>query len=241
MNIKVVVPTYNEAENLPKLASALFYLPLSGLSLLVVDDSSPDGTGQVADNLVRKYPGRVSVLHRLGKRGFATAYLDGFARVLEEGAEVIVQMDADFSHNPERIIDLVEALQEGDMAVGSRYIAGGELDENWPLWRKALSGFGNAYARLILGIPIKDVTGGFRAWRRETLLGMPLGQVKSNGYGFQVEMAYLAHRCGYSIKEIPIYFADRRWGESKMSLAIQLEAAWRVWIIRFSYGDINGC
>ena len=221
------------------MASALFSLPLSELSLLIVDDNSPDGTGQIAEDLTREYPGRVSVLHRLGKRGFGTAYLDGFVRALEEGAEIIVQMDADFSHNPERISDLVEALRENDMALGSRYIAGGRVDENWPLWRKALSRFGNTYARLILGLPIRDVTGGFRAWRRETILGLPVERVKSNGYGFQVEMAYLAHRCGYSIKEVPIYFADRRWGESKMSLAIQIEAALRVWMIRFSYSDIR--
>ncbi|MEA2008031.1 MAG: polyprenol monophosphomannose synthase [Chloroflexota bacterium] len=234
MKITVVVPTYNEAENLPKLASALFFLPLSSLHLLVVDDNSPDGTGQVADDLAKEYPGRVSVLHRLGKQGLGTAYLAGFARALDDGAEIIVQMDADFSHNPERIDDLVGALQDSDMALGSRYIPGGKLDENWPLWRKALSYFGNMYARLILDIPVKDITGGFRAWRRETLAGMPLERVKSNGYGFQVEMIYLAHMCGYNVKEIPIYFADRCWGESKMSLSIQLEAAVRVWAIRFS-------
>ena len=239
MNVKVVVPTYNEAENLPKLISTLLNLSLVELNLLVVDDNSPDGTGQIAEDLAKEYPDRISVLHRLGKRGFGTAYLDGFARALEEGAEIIVQMDADFSHNPERISDLLETVQESDMALGSRYVEGGKLDEGWPIWRKALSSFANIYVRLILGMPVKDVTGGFRAWRRETLLGMPLERVKSNGYSFQVEMAYLAHRCGYSIKEIPIYFADRCLGESKMSLSIQIEAALRVWLIRFSYSDIK--
>ncbi len=150
-------------------------------------------------------------------------------------------MDADFSHNPERIADLLEALQESDMAIGSRYVEGGSLDENWPLWRKALSRFGNAYARTILNLPIKDVTGGFRAWKRETLVGMPLDRLRSNGYAFLIEMAYLAHRCGYTISESPIYFADRRWGESKMSLPIQIEAALRVWAIRFSYRDVKNC
>ncbi|MBS1249420.1 MAG: Undecaprenyl-phosphate mannosyltransferase [Chloroflexi bacterium] len=223
------------------MASALFSLYPSALSLLVVDDNSPDGTGEIAEKLAQEYPGRVSVLHRLGKQGLGTAYLEGFAQALEEGAEVIVQMDADFSHNPERIVDLQERLQESDMVLGSRYVEGGKLDDVWPLWRRALSSFGNLYARTILGLPIRDVTGGFRAWRRETLLGMPLEKIRSNGYAFQVEMVYLAHRCGYRVKEVPIYFADRQWGESKMSFAIQLEAILRILAIRFSYRGVKVC
>ncbi len=237
MKITVVIPTYNEAENLPELASALFSLPLSSLDLLIVDDNSPDGTGQVADDLAQEYPGRVFVLHRAGKLGFGSAYITGFKQALDNGAEIVVQMDADFSHNPERVVDLVKKLEECDMALGSRYVEGGDVDEGWAFWRKGLSYFGNFYTRLILGLPIRDITGGFRAWRRETLLGIALDQIKSNGYVFQVEMAYSAHQCGYTIMEVPIYFKERRWGESKMSFKIQLEAAVRVWAIRFSGRD----
>ncbi len=239
MKTTVVVPTYNEAQNLPHLVARLFELPLPQLKVLVVDDNSPDGTGQLAEELAGQWPGRIGVVHRQGKLGLGTAYLGGFARALADGAQVIVQMDADFSHPPEKILNLMEALDHCDVALGSRYLPGGQLDERWPLWRKGLSYFGNFYARMILGLPVKDVTGGFRAWRSETLAGMPLERVRSNGYVFQVEMIYLAHRLGYTFREVPFYFADRRWGESKMSLRIQLEAAWRVWRVRFSYRDLE--
>jgi dolichol-phosphate mannosyltransferase len=239
VKITVVVPTYNEAQNLPRLAASLFELQLPDLKVLVVDDNSPDGTGQLAEEIAAQRPGRVSVAHREGKLGLGTAYLEGFARALADGAQVIVQMDADFSHPPEKILNLVAAVEHCDVALGSRYLPGGQLDERWPMWRKGLSYFGNFYARMILGIPVRDVTGGFRAWRRETLAGMPLERVRSNGYVFQVEMIYLAHKLGYSFQEVPFYFADRRWGESKMSLRIQLEAAWRVWRVRLSYRDLK--
>ena len=239
MNLTVVVPTYNEAENLPKLAAALFALPLPELHLLVVADNSPDGTGQIAEDLRQQYPGRVDVLHRQGKLGLGSAYIQGFGHALRAGAEAICQMDADFSHPPEKVVELAEALHEVDVVMGSRYVAGGKLDERWPFWRKWLSGFGNRYARAILDLPVLDATGGFRMWRRETLLGMPLERVKSNGYVFQVEMAYLAKLLGYHFKEIPIYFADRRWGQSKMSLRIQLEAAYRVWLLPGLYTDLR--
>ncbi len=172
MKITVIIPTYNEAENLPKLVSALFSLPLPDLSLLVVDDNSPDGTGQLADGY--KSTGRVDVLHRAGKLGLGTAYIAGFQHALQQGAEAIVQMDADFSHPIEKIVEMAEMLPVCDIVIGSRYVPGGSLDTRWPFWRKALSAFGNLYARTILGLKPHDVTGGFRMWKRETLAGMPL-------------------------------------------------------------------
>lgn len=237
--IIIVIPTYNEVENLPRLVSALFALPLEGLRLLVVDDNSPDGTGELADRLCAETNGRVQVLHRAGKLGLGTAYIQGFRRAIELGADVIGQMDADFSHQPEKICELLAALQDCDMALGSRYVPGGKLDERWPAWRKALSAFGNFYARTILNVPVRDVTGGFRLWRRSTLEAMPLERIRSNGYVFQVEMAYVAHRLGFCFKEVPIYFADRRWGKSKMSFRIQAEAAINTWKLLFRYSDLK--
>jgi len=239
VQFSVVIPTYNEAENLPKLVSALFSLPLQGMRILVVDDNSPDGTGQVADALAESYSGNLSVLHRPGKMGLGTAYVQGFQAALKDGAEAVCQMDADFSHPPELIPDLVDALQYCDVALGSRYVRGGSVDRNWPMWRKGLSAFGNFYARLILGLPVRDATGGYRAWRRETLLGMPLHLVRSSGYAFQVEMTYIACKLGYRIKEVPFYFADRKWGLSKMSPRIQREAAIRVWQLLFEYRTLS--
>jgi dolichol-phosphate mannosyltransferase len=237
--ISVVVPTFNEAENIVNIVSALFDLPLEGLSVLVVDDNSPDGTGQIADDLSKDHSGRISVVHRTGKKGLGSAYIEGFHQSLQLGADAIVQMDADFSHPPEKIVELIENLVGSDVAMGSRYIPGGSLDEHWPMWRKGLSAFGNIYAKTILQLPINDATGGFRAWRKETLLAMPLDRVRSNGYAFQVEMIYLAYRLGCTIHEVPFYFADRKWGTSKMSFAIQLEAAYRVWQILFEYRDLK--
>jgi dolichol-phosphate mannosyltransferase len=239
VQLTVVIPTFNEAENLPGLVSALFGLPIPELGLLVVDDHSPDGTGEIAEQLSQAHPGRLVVTHRAGKLGLGSAYIFGFSQALEAGAQAVAQMDADFSHPPDKLVDLMQALRSCDVAMGSRYVPGGSVDKNWPLWRRSLSAFGNWYARLILGLPIRDVTGGFRVWRRETLLGMPLERVRSNGYAFQVEMAYLAARLGYRFKEVPFYFADRRWGHSKMSARIQREAALRVWQMRFEYRHLK--
>ncbi|MCA1900178.1 MAG: polyprenol monophosphomannose synthase [Chloroflexi bacterium] len=236
--ITVVTPTYNEAENLPKLVSALFSLPLD-LRVLVVDDNSPDGTGRVAEKLAEAYPGRVSVIHRPGKLGLRSAYLNGFQRALETDAQAVVQMDADFSHDPAALPSMVKMLETHDLTLGSRYVKGGSVDERWPLWRKGLSAFGNYYARAILNLPLRDVTTGYRLWRRETLQQMPLERIRSNGYVFLVEMAYLAHCLGFRIGETPIYFADRRWGKSKMSLRIQAEAAFRVWQVLWNYRDLR--
>jgi dolichol-phosphate mannosyltransferase len=238
VSLTVVIPTYNEAENLPKLVSALFDLGLD-LKVLVVDDNSPDGTGQAADQLALEHRGRVAVIHRPGKLGLGSAYIQGFRHALEAGAQVVAQMDADFSHPPQILPMLVNALEHCDVALGSRYIPGGSVDLEWPAWRKGLSAFGNLYARLILHLPVRDATGGFRAWRCEALSGMPLQRIKSNGYAFQVEMTYVAHRLGYSFQEIPFYFADRQWGHSKMSFRIQREAAVRVWLMLFEYRSLK--
>jgi dolichol-phosphate mannosyltransferase len=239
MQLTIVLPTYNEKENLPNIITALFDLTLPELKVLIVDDNSPDGTGGVADMLAEQYPGRISVMHRVGKLGLGTAYIQGFKQALDDGAEVIGQMDSDFSHPPEKVPELLAALEYSDLALGSRYIAGGSVDKQWPIWRKWLSAFGNAYARTILDLPIMDCTGGFRMMRREALMKLPLDRVRSSGYAFLVEMAYIMFRMGFRFAEVPIYFAERSYGESKMSLRIQVEAALRIWQIRFSYRDLK--
>ncbi len=239
MKITTVIPTYNEADNLPRLIESLFSQPLEDFNVLVIDDNSQDGTGQIADDLADKYPGRLSVIHRPGKLGLGSAYITGFRHLLEGGSDVIGQMDADFSHEPAKVVELVQALEGCDVAIGSRYVPGGSVDKDWPYWRKWLSGFGNFYARTILSMPIRDTTGGFRLFRREMLATMPLERIKSNGYVFQVETAYVAHRLGCRFKEIPIYFAERRFGKSKMSFRIQMEAALRVWALPTVYRDLK--
>jgi dolichol-phosphate mannosyltransferase len=235
----IILPTYNEAENLPGMFSALLALPLD-LHLLVVDDNSPDGTGRIADELATSHPGKITVIHRAGKLGLRTAYLEGIEYALASGAEAIAQMDSDFSHEPARLVAMTEALQAGaDVALGSRYVPGGSVDKDWPLWRKSLSAFGNFYARTILGFKLRDVTTGYRLWRAQALRGMPLNRIKSSGYIFLVEMAYMAYCLDYQFAQVPIYFADRRWGKSKMSFKIQLEAAMRVWQVRWNYRDLR--
>ncbi len=238
MHITVITPTYNEAENLPKLVSALFSLPLD-LYLLVVDDNSPDGTGRVADELALKHPGRIGVLHRPGKMGLRSAYLNGFQKILDGSAQAIVQMDADFSHDPSALVEMTKLLETYDVVLGSRYMQGGSVDERWPAWRKSLSAFGNFYARSILGLPLRDVTTGYRMWRSDALRQMPFERIHSSGYVFLVEMAYLAHCLEFKIGEAPIHFADRRWGKSKMSLKIQMEAAIRIWQVWWNYRDLK--
>lgn len=238
MRITVVLPTYNEAENLPRLVSALFSLPLD-LAVLVVDDHSPDGTGALAEELSNHHPGRLFVLHRAGKLGLRSAYIEGFQKAFTSGAEAVVQMDADFSHDPAVLTEMARRIASHDVVIGSRYTKGGSLDERWPAWRKFLSAFGNAYARTILAFPVRDVTTGYRMWRREALQHMPLDRIRSNGYIFLVEMAYVAYLMKYRITEVPIHFADRRWGKSKMSLKIQLEAAVRIWDVWWHYRDLR--
>jgi len=237
LNITVVTPTFNEAENLPKLVSALFALPLD-LRVLVVDDNSPDGTGKIADEIAAQDK-RLHVLHRPGKLGLRSAYLNAFQQIMQGDTDAIVQMDADFSHDPAVLPEMAKRIASCDVVIGSRYVEGGSVDERWPLWRKGLSAFGNFYARSILGFPLRDVTTGYRMWRRETLQGMPLERIRSSGYVFLVEMAYLAYCLEYKMCEVPIYFADRRWGKSKMSFKIQSEAALRVWQVWWNYRDVR--
>jgi len=235
MKLIQVIPTYNEAQNLPILLSALFGLGVPEHHILVVDDNSPDGTGDIAETLCDHYPGQLSVLHRSHKEGLGKAYIQGFCWALDESADVIGMMDADLSHPPENLPDLLDALQDADIAIGSRYVPGGSVDKDWPFWRKGLSWFGNTYARTILSLPIRDTTGGYRLWRRAALEAIPFAESRSNGYVFIVELAYMAKLAGLTFAEVPIYFAERTQGASKMSLRIQIEAALRVWQLRRIY------
>jgi dolichol-phosphate mannosyltransferase len=235
----IVIPTYNEAGNVPKLVQTLLSLPILGLNVLIVDDNSTDGTGRIADGLAAKHPGRIEVLHRPGKMGLGTAYVTGFQMAVNAGADAVGQMDADFSHPPEKLVELVAALESCDVAIGSRYIAGGGVDKDWPFWRKMLSAFANLYARTILGLKLHDVTGGFRLYHKHVIQKMPFERIRSSGYVFQVETAYLMMLLGIKFKEVPFYFAERQSGKSKMSFRIQLEAALRVWQLLWNYRDLR--
>lgn len=232
----VVIPTYNEIDNLPAIAADLLSLPVSDLHLVIVDDDSPDGTGYAADRLAAHHPGRVHVLHRTTDRGLGRAYIAGFHYALALGAQFIVQMDADFSHSPADVPRLLAAANDADLVIGSRYVNGGGLDSNWSWWRRFLSWWANTvWARLFLGTQIQDATAGFRCWRRATLEGIGLARVRSNGYVFQVEMTYMAERLHYRIVEIPIFFEERRVGASKMTAAVKLEATWRTMALRWRH------
>ncbi len=235
MRVTTVIPTYNEAENVEPMAQALWGLGVPELDLLIVDDESPDGTGEIADRLAAEHPGRLHVLHRTGPRGLGRAYVDGFRWALDHGAEAVVQMDCDFSHSPQDVPRLLAHLPEYDVAVGSRYTPGGRTDEHWGVGRLALSRWANFYARIILGCRVRDVTAGFKAWRRRALERIDLDRILSQGYVFQVEMAYVSERLGYRIVEVPIYFQDRRIGQSKMSIPVKVEAALRVWEVRWRH------
>jgi dolichol-phosphate mannosyltransferase len=227
----VVLPTYNERENLPQIVPAILAASPE-LDVLVVDDSSPDGTGELADELAAR-DGRVRVLHRQRKEGLGRAYLAGFEVALSAGYGRVLEMDADFSHAPERLPALLEASHDADVVLGSRYVAGGGT-ANWGLGRRLLSRGGSLYARTILGLPVRDLTGGFKCFRRAVLEGIDLPSVRSTGYAFQIELTYRAIRRGFRVVEVPITFVDRRVGSSKMSKRIVAEALWKVWAIRFS-------
>ncbi len=228
-SLSIVIPTYNEAKNLKAMAAALRALPFPDLNIIVVDDNSPDGTGAMADELAAKPENRLSVIHRPGKFGLGTAYLAGFRAALAQRTEAIAQIDCDFSHPPDALIRMAELLDSYDVVVGSRYVPGGGLDKRWDVGRKLLSRWAVFYARTILGLRVHDPTAGFKLWRRDTLAGIGLGRIHSNGYVFLVEMAYLTQKMGYRVCEIPIHFEDRRIGQSKMSMGVKIEAAWRVW------------
>ncbi len=242
MKTTIIIPTYNEAENLPKLVPELLQQPVEDLHLLIVDDLSPDGTGAVAEQLAAKYPTQIEVLHRDGPRGLGRAYIYGFDHVLNstDPPDYIGQMDCDFSHPPDKLPEFVAKMAGCDLVVGSRYIPGGAVDRNWPWWRKRLSRFGNWYARTILGLPLSDVTGAYRLWRREFLARIPYQQVVSNGYVFLIEIAHLANKFGARFGQVPIYFADRQWGQSKMNFTVQIEAALRVWQVKWRYRKLKG-
>jgi dolichol-phosphate mannosyltransferase len=225
----VVVPTYNERGNIERLLPALLDFD-PALEVVVVDDQSPDGTADAADGIGRER-GRVHVVRRHAKEGIGPAYRTGFKRALEIGAELIVQMDADFSHPIASLPDLFDGARDFDVVLGSRYLDGITV-VRWPIERLLISYFGNTYVRILTGLPVRDTTGGFKCWRRAALLAIDLDQVRSNGYSFQIEMTYRAWCKGFRIREIPIIFMDREVGTSKMSKRIGLEALWIVWELK---------
>ncbi|MCD6499008.1 MAG: polyprenol monophosphomannose synthase [Deltaproteobacteria bacterium] len=226
----IIIPTYDERENLRAIASRIHEV-VPEVHLLVVDDNSPDGTGEVADDLAAKDE-RIHVLHRPGKMGLGTAYVEGFRKGLAEGYDLLWEMDADFSHDPRYLPDMLAAMDNGaDLAIGSRYVPGGGT-ENWGLRRKVLSKGGGVYARMVLGVPIKDLTSGFRCYRREVLERISLSEVRAEGYAFQIEMAYKTFKAGFRVEEVPILFVDRRVGKSKMSGGIVWEAVLGVWRLK---------
>jgi len=227
-SLTVVLPTYNEAANLPIIVAELFNLPLPGLRILVADDNSPDGTGAIADELAEKYGAdRLTVMHRPGKQGLGRAYVDGMTHAMAAGAEFVAQMDSDLSHSPQYLPQMLGTLlaADADVVIGSRYVVGASLAREWSWRRKALSGFANTYVRVLLHLGIRDVTAGFKLWRSSALTAIDVAGVRSNGYSFQVEMNYRTVHHGLKIVELPIHFSDRRDGESKMSLKVQLESA----------------
>lgn len=231
MRILIVIPTYNEKENIQPIVKQVLDVD-SDIEVLVVDDSSPDGTGKIVDQMIETEP-RIHVLHRSGKRGLGTAYVAGFKRAIEMGVDRVIQMDADFSHNPTYLADMLQASDEYDVVIGSRYMNGNISVVNWPLARLMLSYFANIYARWVTGLPVFDVTGGFKVIRTDVLRDINLDNISSNGYAFQIEMNYIFHKKGFSIKEIPIIFSDREGGVSKMSKRIMLEAVFKIWLYRF--------
>jgi dolichol-phosphate mannosyltransferase len=227
--VLVVVPTYNERVNVPLIVPAILGQDPC-IDVLVVDDSSPDGTGELADQLAAENP-RVHVLHRSQKEGLGKAYIAGFRWALDHGYDLIFEMDADFSHDPRFLPTFLDAIQDADLVIGSRYKTGVNVI-NWPISRLLLSLGANQYARLVTGLPLADSTGGFKCFRRRVLEAIPLERVRSNGYAFQIEMSYLAWRKGFRLKEIPIVFTDRVEGQSKMNRKIVREAVWMVWWLR---------
>ena len=227
----VIIPTYNEADNIKFLLEKINSLGISNLDILIIDDNSPDGTAESVQNLQKKH-NNLFLKTRSGKLGLATAYREGFAFALGKGYQAVAQMDADFSHNPEKLKLLFEALGKNGLAVGSRYIRGGEI-ENWDFFRKTLSYFANLYARLVLKAPIKDLTGGFNAWKADCLKKIPLEKINSVGYVFQVELKYWALKKGCSFREIPIVFQERSDGDSKFQIAIIWEAFYKILQLRF--------
>jgi dolichol-phosphate mannosyltransferase len=227
----VIVPTYNERENIPRLIPEILSRD-PRLEVLVVDDNSPDGTGDLVTEMAAEEP-RLHVLRRAGKLGLGTAYLDGFRWGLDRSYDCLLEMDADFSHDPAHLPKFLEAIESYDVVLGSRYLHGRVTVVNWPISRLLLSYFANVYARWVTGLPLADATGGFKCFRHEVLQAIALDRVESNGYAFQIEMSFRAWKKGFRLGEIPIMFVDRDVGESKMSKKIVREAVWRVWRLRW--------
>jgi len=236
MNALVLVPTYNERENLPVLVDGV--LAHAGTRILVLDDGSPDGTGQIADELARAHPGRLEVMHRTGVRGLGRSYLDGFRAALGSDADLVCQMDADLSHDPKFLPSIMAATERADLVVGSRYIPGGRV-ENWPIHRVMLSGFANTYIRTVTGLRVRDCTSGYRCWRREALARLPLDRIRSDGYSFLVEVAFQAAAAGLTIAESPIVFVERRQGASKLSSAVLVESLKTPWRLALRHGRVS--
>lgn len=238
--VTVVAPTYNERENLPELVRVLEQLELPGLNLLVVDDNSPDGTGQVAEELAKTSPLPIRVLHRTEKNGLGRAYIAGMTQAMDEGADIVIQMDADLSHPASVLPTMVQTLTTTDaaMVIGSRYVPGGSVADEWPWHRKLLSAGANVYVNTILRLGVKDATAGFKAWKADTLRHIDLDSIESGGYSFQVEMNYRTVQRGMRIVEVPIRFEERVEGASKMTLSVQLESAKMPWKLRFGKASV---
>jgi dolichol-phosphate mannosyltransferase len=235
--VLVLVPTYNERDNLPILVGGL--MAISGVTVMVLDDQSPDGTGAIADALAAQHPGRVEVIHRAPPRGLGVSYLDGFRRAIAGDADFVCQMDSDLSHDPKYLPDLIAmASANADLVIGSRYLNGISV-VNWPLRRIILSSFANYYVRTITGLGLQDITAGFRCWRREALATLPLDRIRSDGYSFLVEVTFIAARAGLRIAESPIIFVERRVGASKMSGSVMIESMLTPWKLILRHGRIH--
>ena len=232
LKVAIVIPTYNEAENLPLLVTELSALGIEGLGFVIVDDGSPDGTGDVADALAEEYAGVFEVIHRERKQGLGRSYVAGFTKALALGAERIVQMDADLSHPPTEVLPMLKALDDADIVTGSRYADGGGVDPTWSFARRQISYWGGSGIRCVLGLKVKDATSGFKAFRRSALETIGIDRLKLSGYGFQPEVAYRAQKAGLKVVEHPFVFMDRTAGKSKMSAGIAAEAIYRLILIR---------
>ena len=240
LNDLVIIPTHNEANNLPVLVAELWALQMPGLSILVVDGDSSDGTGQLADELAQQRPDSLAVLHLSARGGLRRAYIAGFKWAMAHGASYIIQMDCDFSHSPKYIPILLETAKQAELVIGSRYVSGGKIDERMGVLRYLQSWWANSiYARFILDLGVSDATSGYRCWQANALQRIDLDGIASNGYSFQIEMAYVAEKMGYQIAEIPIFFEERRIGQTKMRLSAKVEAAWRTWDMLWRYRKLS--